>query len=123
MDCSSISRALCWSRKMRTSPNSAVGPRRRGRLRLHDNFLQRRQKPFDFFRCVVMSQTDTQKSAIFFHIQPFGEVKGVVIAIPGEEPTFAEPSSELDRCVCFDPYSERRAALIKPLRITDAVKL
>ncbi len=36
-----------------------------------------------------MRQADAQEAAVFFHVQAFGEIQGVVVSVPGEEAALA----------------------------------
>jgi hypothetical protein len=53
-------------------------------------FSQGYQEAVYFFWRVVVDQADAEEAARFFYAEMFGEVEGVVVAIPGEEAAVAE---------------------------------
>jgi hypothetical protein len=47
-----------------------------------DDFLQRFQQAVYFFHCVVVDQADAKEATGFFYVEMFGEIEGVVVAVP-----------------------------------------
>ena len=60
-----------------------------------------------------MEQSNAEEAAVFFHVEPFGDIDRVVVAVPGEEAAFAEFGGEFERRVAVDAYRQRGAAAIE----------
>src|SRR5438128_9674555 len=69
-----------------------------------------------------MGQADAQEPAVFFYIQAFSEIQGVVVAVAGENAAIAESSSKLERSVVRDADSKSRTAAVELRGIGDAVE-
>src|SRR4029077_1447288 len=70
---------------------------------------------------------DAEEAAGFLHVQMLGQVEGVVVAVPGEEATFAELDGECERrvvgIVVQHAHCEGGAAVVEALGISDAIDL
>ena len=78
--------------------------------------LQSGQQASDFFGGVVMGQADAKEAAVFFHVEAFGKIQGVVIPVPGEEAAVAQAGGEFQRSVVRDAHGESRTAAGQALR-------
>src|SRR5262252_3190512 len=85
------------------------------------NFPQCREHPLHFLHRVVVDQADAEEAASAFHAELFGDVQSVIITVPGEKGALAEFCCELRRSEAVDAHNHRRAAMIKLLRVADAV--
>src|SRR5487761_188095 len=70
-----------------------------------------------------MNYSDSEKAADGLDTEAFGQVQGVVIAVPGEDAAFAEEGRHFGGRVIGKPEGNRRAAFVELLRIADAEKL
>src|SRR5690242_7910652 len=95
---------------------------REGPCRMHLHYPAHRVLPgikvpqaientIDLVRRVVVKQSDAQKAAAAFDIEPLGEVQGVVVAVPGENSTLPQAGGEFQRRVSVHPEGDGRGAL------------
>src|ERR1700680_181783 len=89
---------------------------------LAGNLPQCCQQAGNFFASVVMGQADAQEAAVFFYVEAFVEIQGVVVSVRGEEAVVAESSGEFERSVVCDTHGEGGTASAKLCGIGDAVK-
>src|SRR5690349_16651624 len=77
--------------------------------------------PLHLFRRVVVHQADAQPAAARFHIQTPRQVKGEVVAVPGEDAAVTQLARQLDGSVSFNTHGHRGRALAESRRIGNAV--
>src|SRR5437899_3293884 len=70
-----------------------------------------------------MRQADAQEAAIFFYVEAFSEIQGVVVAIPGKEATIAERGGQLQRSSICNADGKSGTTTVKFCGIGDAVEL
>src|SRR5690242_4669546 len=116
------------SAKVRASPNSiAVFPPSLSSVGPSSVLLrilgQSREQTLHLFHRVVMYQPDTQHAAFWLNSEPFGEIHGVEISVPGENAAIAKELCDLCGVMFAHTQRNRGAAFAKPFRILDAVDL
>ena len=87
------------------------------------NLIQRSQQTVHLFHRVVVDEPDAQEASGLFHVEVFGQVERVVVAVPGEEAALAELSCELEGSMTVNADGERAAAVVEARGVGDAVNL
>ena len=70
-----------------------------------------------------MDDADAEEAAFFFDAEAFGEVEGVVVAVPGEDAAVAEMLGDVDGLVVTETERNRGAAIAEALGIANTEKL
>ena len=64
-----------------------------------------------------MHQPDAQYAAFLLNTKPLGQIQSVEVSVPGKDSAFAQERRNFRRMVIAQPERQRRAALVKSLRI------